>query len=68
MKKCPKTLSGKHVWDDDIAVDTGELKETIETPPKWTGQTNTYVSMKPIYKYYHKCSACGLIDDRKPFL
>lgn len=51
ITKCPKTVTGTHIWIDDVFnVLSGETSGSIEyTFP---------------YKYV-KCIACGIIDDRK---
>jgi len=51
MTKCKMTVSGKHIWIDDVwDVLTGEESGSI----KYTFP----------YKYI-ECQACGLIDDIK---
>ncbi len=50
MKKCQMTASGEHVWE-------GYIHE-------WRTEHCGIVFLMPAVKY-HKCSACGFIDDSK---
>ena len=50
IKKCPKTLSGKHVWTKERKWTSRKIGMTYETVPN--GNTGRVL-----------CDECGVIDD-----
>ena len=54
VPKCPKTVSGKHLWKDYFD-GYGEI----------VYGEGTGLPVSGVPKLIKKCEACGMIDDRK---
>jgi len=63
MKKCNKTISGKHLWNKIITIGTGKYGKRMEDTNPIMGKETMELVDYEITKTYNKCSACGLIDD-----
>ena len=62
MKKCLKSISGKHIWNHK----EGTVEVRREKVFTLENNGNTKVT-KDLIIYYPNCSACGLVNDQKEF-
>ncbi len=65
MNKCPKTISGIHIWMKDFNHYTGKEKETMVEKTYPFGEKTTELVKHHEIIVLPKCSACGIVDDTK---